>query len=71
MGAEDLETYLGVKKYRMDENEKSPKVGVVNGLAYTGVGGARLYDRRLLVDRDYGGLYPADGGQGVLRFGTE
>ena len=31
----------------------------------------RLYDRRLLVDRDYGGLYPADGGQGVLRFGTE
>ena len=29
---EDLETYLGVKKYRMDENEKSPKVGVVNGL---------------------------------------
>ena len=22
---EDLETYLGVKKYRMDENEKSPQ----------------------------------------------
>ncbi|WP_279062530.1 endopeptidase La [Bilophila wadsworthia] len=39
---EDLETYLGVKKYRMDENEKSPKVGVVNGLAYTGVGGVLL-----------------------------
>ena len=28
--------------YRMDENEKSPKVGVVNGLAYTGVGGVLL-----------------------------
>lgn len=39
---EDLESYLGVKKYRMDENEKSPKVGVVNGLAYTGVGGVLL-----------------------------
>ena len=39
---DDLETYLGVKKYRMDENEKSPKVGVVNGLAYTGVGGVLL-----------------------------
>ena len=39
---EALETYLGVKKYRMDENEKSPKVGVVNGLAYTGVGGVLL-----------------------------
>ena len=32
---------------------------------------AEIVDRRLLVDRDYGGLYPADGGQGVLRFGTE
>ena len=39
---DDLELYLGVKKYRMDENEKAPKVGVVNGLAYTGVGGVLL-----------------------------
>ena len=38
----ELETYLGVQKYRMDENEKTPKVGVVNGLAYTGVGGVLL-----------------------------
>ena len=55
---------------------------VIAGLASLGLPGLsgfvaemtvppRLYDRRLLVDRDYGGLYPADGGQGVLRFGTE
>lgn len=39
---DDLEGYLGVKKYRTSENEKTPKVGVVNGLAYTGVGGVLL-----------------------------
>lgn len=38
----DLEGYLGVKKYRLSENEKTPKIGVVNGLAYTGVGGVLL-----------------------------
>ena len=39
---EDLEGYLGVKKYRLDDTEKTSMVGVVNGLAYTGVGGVLL-----------------------------
>lgn len=38
----NLENLLGVKKYRMSESEKTSKVGVVNGLAYTGVGGILL-----------------------------
>ena len=39
---DDLEAYLGVKKYRTEESAKTPKIGVVNGLAYTGVGGVLL-----------------------------
>lgn len=39
---QNLESLLGVKKYRLSESEKTPKVGVVNGLAYTGVGGVLL-----------------------------
>lgn len=39
---QNLGCLLGVKKYRINENEKMPKVGVVNGLAYTGVGGVLL-----------------------------
>lgn len=36
---QNLEGYLGVKKFRDSEQEKYNRVGVVNGLAYTGVGG--------------------------------
>ena len=39
---EDLESMLGVRKYRDDESEKKSLVGVVNGLAWTGVGGVLL-----------------------------
>ncbi len=35
----DLQTFLGVKKYRHDEREKEPKVGVCIGLAYNQRGG--------------------------------
>ncbi|MBQ6021709.1 MAG: endopeptidase La [Clostridia bacterium] len=38
----DLETLLGVKKYRDEDKKKDPLVGVVNGLAWTSVGGEML-----------------------------
>ncbi|MCL1866403.1 MAG: endopeptidase La [Oscillospiraceae bacterium] len=38
----NLEKYLGVKKYRPDELSKTDEVGVVNGLAWTSVGGVLL-----------------------------
>lgn len=37
-----LEKYLGAPRYLRDLPEKQPKVGVVNGLAYTTVGGETL-----------------------------
>ncbi len=36
---QNLESFLGIKKYRENEYEHKNRVGVVNGLAYTGVGG--------------------------------
>jgi len=36
---EDIETYLGKKKYFYTENDELDKVGVANGLAYTQFGG--------------------------------
>lgn len=39
---QNLSSLLGVKKYRINESEKIPKIGVVNGLAYTSVGGVLL-----------------------------
>ncbi len=39
---QNLGSLLGVKKYRINESEKTPKIGVVNGLAYTSVGGVLL-----------------------------
>lgn len=39
---QNLGSLLGVKKYRITESEKTPKIGVVNGLAYTTVGGVLL-----------------------------
>lgn len=38
----DLEKYLGPAKYKNDEAMKKDRVGVVNGLAYTAVGGTLL-----------------------------
>ena len=38
----DLEKYLGVKKYRDEDRETETLTGVVNGLAWTSVGGEML-----------------------------
>ena len=38
----DLEKYLGAVRYKPDESSKFDQVGVVNGLAYTSVGGTML-----------------------------
>ncbi|SDI00118.1 endopeptidase La [Lutimaribacter saemankumensis] len=40
--AENLDDYLGVKKYRYGLAEKEDQIGVVTGLAYTSVGGDLL-----------------------------
>ena len=40
--AENLSEFLGAPKYRDEMNDLSDKVGVVNGLAYTSVGGELL-----------------------------
>jgi ATP-dependent Lon protease len=39
IGPDDLEKYLGKKKYRYMENDNLDRVGVVKGLAYTQFGG--------------------------------
>ena len=36
---DDLEEYLGIKKYIYNENQEEDRVGIVNGLAYTMYGG--------------------------------
>ena len=38
----DLENYIGAVKYKPDEKSKVNQIGVVNGLAYTSVGGTML-----------------------------
>ncbi len=38
----DLEIYLGPVKFKPDESSKFDQIGVVNGLAYTSVGGTML-----------------------------
>ncbi len=38
----DLEKYLGAVKYKADDSSKTDQIGVVNGLAYTSVGGTIL-----------------------------
>ncbi len=40
--AEALSKYLGAARYTREAPEKEPRVGVVNGLAYTSVGGEML-----------------------------
>jgi len=39
---EDLKEYLGAVKYNVSEDEKKDEIGVVNGLAWTSVGGEML-----------------------------
>ncbi len=39
---DNLETYLGPKKYKPDPANRRDEVGVVNGLAWTAVGGATM-----------------------------
>jgi len=36
---DDLENYLGIKKYLYNDNEDNERVGIVNGMAYTIYGG--------------------------------
>ncbi len=48
--APDLESYLGVRRYRREGGEKQDLVGVVNGLAYTSVGGELLQIEAAVLD---------------------
>lgn len=45
----NIEEYLGVKKYRPEENVLEDIVGVVNGLAWTAVGGELLKAEALIL----------------------
>ncbi|MDO4813856.1 MAG: endopeptidase La [Gemella sp.] len=42
VGVNTLEEFLGISKYDMKEKNRVPQVGIVNGLAYTTVGGDTL-----------------------------
>ena len=42
VGPETVEKYLGAPRFLGESPEKEPRVGVVNGLAYTAVGGEML-----------------------------
>ncbi len=46
----DLEGLLGPRRYKKDEIEKKNQIGVVNGLAYTSVGGELLQIETLIVE---------------------
>ena len=47
--AEDLNEYLGVPKYRDNEVEATDEAGVVNGLAWTSVGGVTMEIEATLI----------------------
>jgi len=42
ISGDDLERFLGVRKYHPEQLEREPQIGVVNGLAWTSVGGELL-----------------------------
>lgn len=42
IGINNLEDFLGVAKYNLKDKNTTPQVGIVNGLAYTSVGGDTL-----------------------------
>ena len=42
VNGDKLEDYLGIRKYHPEKNAKESRVGVVNGLAWTSVGGSML-----------------------------
>ncbi|MBF0746249.1 endopeptidase La [Gemella sp. 19428wG2_WT2a] len=42
VGVNNLEEFLGISKYDLKEKNTKPQIGVVNGLAYTSVGGETL-----------------------------
>lgn len=42
IGVEDLEKLLGIRPYHREKFQHSPQVGIVNGLAWTSVGGEML-----------------------------
>ncbi len=46
----DLEKYLGGVKYKADDSSKTDQIGVVNGLAYTSVGGTILTVEVAIMD---------------------
>lgn len=46
----DLEALLGVRKYRDEDKDRTPLVGVVNGLAWTSVGGEMLQVEVLVME---------------------
>lgn len=46
----DLKEYLGPVKFKPDDLSKTNKVGVVNGLAYTSVGGTMLTVEAVVMD---------------------
>ena len=48
--AKDLQEYLGIKKYLADISSKKDQVGVVNGLAWTSVGGVLMPLEVLVLD---------------------
>lgn len=50
IGVKNLEEYLGVKKFRPDEAKHEDLTGVVNGLAWTSVGGELLKAEALVMD---------------------
>ncbi|MDE6678625.1 MAG: endopeptidase La [Ruminococcus sp.] len=50
MKQEDVAEYLGIKKYSADLTSKENQVGVVNGLAWTSVGGVMMPLEVLVLD---------------------
>ncbi len=46
----DLKTYLGIEKFQPDPQSEQPTVGLVNGLAWTSVGGVLMPLEAMILD---------------------